>query len=49
MVIGRGGSLLKEVGESVRRQMAPGAHLELRVIVDKDWQRKPGRIERLGY
>lgn len=49
MVIGRGGSLLKEVGESVRRQMAPGAFLELRVVVDKDWQRKPGRVERLGY
>jgi GTP-binding protein Era len=49
MVIGRSGLLLKEVGESVRRQMAPDAFLELRVIVDRDWQRKPGRIERLGY
>jgi len=49
MVIGKGGLLLKEVGESVRRQMAPGAFLELRVVVDKDWQRRPGRIERLGY
>ncbi|MEY2968107.1 MAG: GTP-binding protein Era [Actinomycetota bacterium] len=49
MVIGRGGSLLKEVGEAVRRQMAAGAFLELRVVVDKDWQRKPARIERLGY
>jgi GTP-binding protein Era len=49
MVIGRGGLLLKEVGEAVRRQMAAGAFLELRVVVDKDWQRKPGRIERLGY
>jgi len=49
MVIGRGGSLLKEVGATVRRQMDPGAYLELRVVVDKDWQRRPGRVERLGY
>ncbi len=49
MVIGRGGALLKEVGEAVRRQMPQGAYLELRVVVDKDWQRKPARVERLGY
>lgn len=49
MVIGKGGRVLKEVGEAVRRQMAEGAYLELRVVVDKDWQRKPARIERLGY
>lgn len=49
MVIGRGGALLKEVGEAVRRQMPKGAYLELRVVVDKDWQRKPARVERLGY
>lgn len=49
MVIGKGGKVLKEVGEKVRKQMAPGAFLELRVVVDKDWQRRPGRVERLGY
>ncbi|MBU6241787.1 MAG: GTPase Era [Acidobacteria bacterium] len=49
MVIGRGGQVLREVGEAVRKQMSPGAFLELRVVVDKDWQRRPGRIERLGY
>ena len=49
MVIGKGGRVLKEVGEAVRRQMPDGAYLELRVVVDKDWQRKPARIERLGY
>ena len=49
MVIGKGGRVLKEVGEAVRRQMAEGAYLELRVVVDKDWQKKPARIERLGY
>ena len=49
MVIGKGGHVLKEVGEAVRRQMPDGAFLELRVVVDKDWQRRPGRVERLGY
>lgn len=49
MVIGKGGKVLKEVGEAVRHQMPEGAFLELRVVVDKDWQRRPGRIERLGY
>ena len=28
---------------------AEGAFLELRVKVDKDWQRRPDRVERLGY
>ncbi|MGA1344539.1 MAG: GTPase Era [Ilumatobacteraceae bacterium] len=49
MVIGRGGSVLKEVGSAVRAQLPPGAYLELRVKVDRDWQRRPDRIERLGY
>jgi len=49
MVIGRGGAVLKKVGTAVRQQMAPGAHLELRVKVDRDWQRRPDRVERLGY
>ena len=49
MVIGRGGLLLKEVGRKVREQLEPGAFLELHVVVDKDWQQKPERLERLGY
>lgn len=49
MVIGKGGSVLKQVGERARRQMPDGVYLELRVKVDKDWQRKPERVERLGY
>lgn len=49
MVIGKGGELLKEVGKNVRAQMAPGAYIELHVVVDKDWQQKPDRLERLGY
>jgi GTP-binding protein Era len=49
MVIGKGGSVLKEVGKRARAQMPEGIFLELRVKVDKDWQRRPDRIERLGY
>ena len=49
MVIGKGGRILKEVGTRARAQMPEGVFLELRVKVDKDWQRKPDRVERLGY
>jgi GTP-binding protein Era len=49
MVIGKGGSVLKEVGQRARAQLPEGVFLELFVKVDKDWQRKPDRVERLGY
>jgi GTPase len=49
MVIGKGGSVLKKVGIAVREQLPPGAYLELFVKVDKDWQRRPKALERLGY
>jgi GTP-binding protein Era len=49
IVIGRGGAVLKAVGEAVRAQLEPGAYLELFVKVDKDWQRRPRSLERLGY
>ncbi len=49
MVIGKGGQILKQVGERARAQLPPGVYLELRVKVDKDWQRRPERVERLGY
>ncbi|MCU1364668.1 MAG: era [Ilumatobacteraceae bacterium] len=49
MVIGKHGSVLKEVGQRARAQMPEGAFLELFVKVDKDWQRRPDRIQRLGY
>ena len=49
MVIGKGGSILKDVGIAVREQLPPGAYLELVVKVDKDWQRRPAALERLGY
>jgi GTP-binding protein Era len=49
IVIGKGGAVLKEVGTRVRSQLPDGVFLELFVKVDKDWQRKPDRVERLGY
>ncbi len=49
MVIGKGGRVLKQVGERARRQLPDGTFLDLRVKVDKDWQRRPDRVERLGY
>ena len=47
MVIGRGGQVLKQVGERARRQLPDGTHLMLRVRVDKDWQRRADRVDRL--
>ena len=50
MVIGRNGEVLKQVGIAVRTQLANGGqgiHLELRVKVDKDWQRRSESLDRL--
>jgi GTP-binding protein Era len=41
--------VLKAVGIAVRSQLPPGAFIELFVKVDKDWQRRPKALERLGY
>jgi len=49
IVIGREGSVLKAVGTAVRDQLPPGAFIELFVKVDKDWQRRPRALDRLGY
>ena len=49
MVIGKSGQLMKKVGIEVRKQMPDGAFLELFVVVDKDWQHRAERVERLGY
>jgi GTPase len=49
IVIGKGGSVLKEVGQRARAQLPEGAFLELFVKVDKDWQHRPKALERLGY
>jgi GTPase len=49
IVIGKGGSILKEVGQRARAQLPEGAFLELFVKVDKDWQHRAKALERLGY
>jgi GTP-binding protein Era len=52
MMIGKGGVLLWEAGSEARAEIEAllGARvfLDLRVRVEKDWQRRPGLIKRLG-
>jgi GTPase len=48
IVIGKGGTLLKEVGTAVRRQLPSGAFLELFVRVEKRWQQREDALDRLG-
>jgi GTP-binding protein Era len=53
IVIGRGGAVIKEAGTAARKELEAllGArvHLETHVKVDKDWQRRPEALDRLGY
>lgn len=49
IVIGRGGEVLKSVGTAVRKQLPPGAYLELYVRVEKRWQQRADALDRLGY
>jgi GTPase len=49
IVIGQGGAVLRDVGTRVRTQLPPGVFLELFVKVNRDWQRRPQALERLGY
>jgi GTP-binding protein Era len=49
MVIGKGGSVLREIRRRVRKELPKGSGLELVVTVDKDWQHRPERVQRLGY
>lgn len=49
IVIGRKGSVLKQVGTNVREQLPQGAFIELFVKVDKDWQRQATALDRLGF
>jgi GTP-binding protein Era len=49
IVIGKGGSVLKEVGTLARKQLPEGTFLELFVTVDKNWQHDPEAVTRLGY
>lgn len=49
IVIGKGGSVLKEVGTRVRRQLPKGVFLELHVRVAKSWQTDSRSLDELGY
>ncbi len=49
IVIGHGGEILKRVGTRVRKQLPPGAFLELAVRIESDWQRDPEALDRLGF
>ena len=49
IVIGKKGSVLKEVGTAVRQQLPEGTYLELLVKVDKNWQDSAAAMERFGY
>ncbi|MCI2958774.1 GTPase Era [Agromyces atrinae] len=53
IIIGKGGSRLREVGATARAQIEPligtKVFLSLRVKVAKDWQRDPKLLGRLGF
>ncbi len=53
IVIGRGGSRLREVGTTARRGieevLGHRVYLDLHVKVAKDWQRDPKQLQRLGF
>ena len=52
IVIGKGGSRLRDVGTKARQEiqalLGQRIHLDLRVKVAKDWQRDPKQLHRLG-
>jgi GTP-binding protein Era len=53
IIIGRGGSRLKDVGATARRGieklLGQRVYLDLHVKVAKDWQRDPKQLQRLGF
>ncbi len=53
MVIGKGGSVLKEAGTNARLELEAllgvPVYLETRVKVDRDWQRRAHALDRLGF
>jgi GTP-binding protein Era len=53
IIIGRGGSRLREVGSNARRGiealLGQKVFLDLHVKVAKDWQRDPKQLQRLGF
>jgi len=53
MVIGRGGAVIKEAGTLARQELeallGTRVHLDTRVVVERDWQRRAHALDRLGY
>jgi GTP-binding protein Era len=49
MVIGKGGAVLSAVRTKLKGALPKGMKLELIVVVDKNWQHRRDRVERLGY
>lgn len=53
IVIGKGASVLKAAGEEARKELealfGEKVFLDLRVAVEKDWQRRPQMLDRLGF
>ncbi|MPZ52338.1 MAG: GTPase Era [Acidimicrobiia bacterium] len=53
IVIGKGASLLKVAGtearEELERLFGTKVHLDLRVVVERDWQRRATALDRLGF
>jgi GTP-binding protein Era len=53
IVIGQGGSLLKMAGTEARKELetllGERVNLNLHVMVEKDWQRTPQLLDRLGF
>jgi len=53
IVIGKGGSLLKTAGTEARTELesilGDRVNLDLRVVVEKNWQRHPQLLDRLGF
>ena len=53
IVIGKGGQMLKTAGTEARAELetifGSRVTLDLRVVVEKDWQRRPRLLDRLGF
>lgn len=53
IVIGKGGAVIKEAGTAARLELeallGTKVHLETHVKVEKDWQRRPDALDRLGF
>ncbi|KNX37451.1 GTPase Era [Luteipulveratus halotolerans] len=53
IIIGRGGSRLREVGTTARKGiealLGQRVYLDLHVKIAKDWQRDPNQLSRLGF